>query len=427
MASGKQTALLSGVTGFNAPNCRPADTEMLFTFNLMLRVILLLNILFLGLVSFFTDVGTEMIYPIIPLYLTSAFGATPLLIGTIEGIAESLAGLLRVFSGYISDRFQKKKALAAAGYSASLLNKVMLLVAASWGGILFARIIDRFGKGIRTAPRDVLVAESAGANGTGKAFGLHKALDMAGSALGVLLTYFILSGSTGGLKYKKLFLISVIPAILGVCMFFFVREKKTPRPPKRRERFWKNIKNLNRQLKLYLVVVFLFTLGNSSNAFLLLKAKSVGFDDVNVVLLYFVCNATAAVLSFPLGRLSDRVGRKGLLVAGYLIFAVVYVGFGLGVNQPFMVGMFVLYGLFTALTAGVERAYVAEIAPPDLKGTMLGLHSSLVGIALLPASIIFGALWTAFGSLVPFLFGAGLSLAAALLLLFFMKNQKADA
>lgn len=382
----------------------------------------MLNIILLGLVSFFTDLSTEMIYPLIPLYLTSAFGATPALVGIIEGIAESLASLLKVFSGYISDKWQKKKALAFAGYSTGIIYKLVLLLASSWVGVLGARVVDRFGKGVRTAPRDVLVSESADKNAMGKAFGLHKALDMAGAALGILITYFLLKGGFGG-DYKTIFLISVIPAVLGLCMFFFIKEKKMQRQVKERPRFWKEMRGLNSQLKLYLLVVFLFTLGNSSNAFLLLKAKSVGFDDVAVILLYFVYNITASLLSLPLGRLSDKVGRKALLVSGYLVFSAVYCGFAFAWNRPFMVVMFVLYGVYTAMIAGVERAFVAEIAPLELKGTMLGLQSTVAGIALLPASVITGLLWNSFGSVVPFVFGACLSLAAAIILLLFMRNS----
>ena len=383
----------------------------------------MLNIFFIGLISFFTDISTEMIYPIIPLYLTSAFGATPALVGLIEGIAESLASLLKVFSGYISDRFKRKKVIAFAGYSTGLLYKAALIFAGSWVGILGARVIDRIGKGIRTAPRDVLVSENADKQAMGKAFGLHKSLDMAGAAIGILITYFILKNVGGNFEYKNLFLISAIPAVLGLCMFFFVKEKREARTETKREPFWKNVKSLNGQLKLYLIVVFLFTLGNSSNAFLLLKAKTVGFDDVSVILLYFVYNITASVLSFPLGGLSDKIGRKSVLVTGYLVFAAVYFGFAFAFNQPFVIGMFVLYGIHTAMIAGVERALVAEISPKELKGTMLGLQSTVAGLALLPASVITGILWNIFGSAVPFIFGACLSVAASLILIIFMKRQ----
>ena len=380
------------------------------------------NIIFLGLVSFFTDLSTEMVYPLIPLYLTSAFGASPALVGVIEGVAESLASLLKVYGGYASDRFQRKKALAFSGYAGSLFYKLALLAAGSWWGVLFARVVDRFGKGVRTAPRDVLVSESAEKDAMGKAFGLHKALDMAGAAAGILITYFLLRGGVS--DYKKMFLISGIPAILGLCMFFFIKEKRAEHQQNARPRLLKSLPRLDGQLKLYLVVVLLFTLGNSSNAFLLLKAKALGFDDISVILLYFAYNLVASILSLPLGRLSDKAGRKALLVSGYLVFSVVYFGFGFAWNRPFMAAMFVLYGAYTAMIAGVERAFVAEIAPPELKGTMLGLQSTVAGVALLPASVIFGLLWDGFGPAVPFVFGGTLSIAAAAILLVFMRPKQ---
>ena len=375
------------------------------------------NVFFLGLVSFFADISAEMVYPIIPLYLTSAFGATPALIGIIEGIAESLASLLKVFSGYITDKYNKKKPIAFLGYATGLIYKIALIAASSWGGILGARVIDRIGKGIRTAPRDVMVCESANSNRMGTAFGIHKALDMAGSAIGILIAYLLLSSANGAFDYKNLFLISIIPALLSLAMFPLIKEKKEQRIIKEREPFWKNVKKLDGQLKLYLLVAFLFTLGNSSNAFLLLRAKSVGFNDTSVILLYFIYNITASLLAIPLGKRSDQVGRKRLLVSGYIVFAAVYMGFAFAYNKIFMIALFVLYGVYTAMTTGVERAFIAEISPQELKGTMLGLHSTIVGIALLPASAIAGVLWTSFGAEIPFVFGACLSLIAAFVLI----------
>lgn len=374
------------------------------------------NVFWIGLVSFFADLSTEMVYPLIPLYLTTSFGATPALIGVIEGIAECLASLLRVFGGYVSDRWQRKKPVAFLGYAAGLVYKLLLLVASSWAGVLAARMIDRFGKGVRTAPRDVLVSESSGTGQLGRSFGLHKALDMAGSATGILVAFFIMEAGQGATAYRRLFLLSAIPALVSLLMFAFVRETGRPRDPRAPLHVLRELRSLDPRLRLYLGVVFLFTLGNSSNAFLLLRAGSVGFAPAAVVLLYFGYNAVSSLLAWPLGRRSDRVGRKRVLVAGYLTFAIVYAGFAWGGNRGVIVAAFALYGVFTALTAGVERAFIAEIAPTALKGTLLGLHSTVVGIALLPASVIAGLLWNAFGPVVPFSFGAGLSLAAALVL-----------
>jgi len=382
----------------------------------------LVNVVFLGLVSFFSDLSTEMVYPLIPLYLVATFGATPALVGVIEGIAESLASLLKVFSGYLSDRFQKKKGLAFWGYAAGVVYKLALLVAGSWAGILAARVIDRLGKGVRTAPRDVLVSESTDSTTMGKAFGLHKALDMTGSAIGILFTFFLLVRMNNVVNYQQIFTISIIPGLLGLAMFLFIRQTKAPRTITR-EPFWRGVGRIDRQLKVYLVVVFLFTLGNSSNAFLLIRAQSAGFGDAGVILLYFLFNAVASVLALPLGQLSDRIGRKNLLVPGYLVFSLCYLGFAFASNHTTMILTFILYGAYTAMITGVERAYIAEIAPPDLKGTMLGLQSTVAGIALLPASIIAGLLWDAYGAAVPFVFGAALAALAALILIFFMPSR----
>ena len=373
------------------------------------------NIIILGLVSCFADISSEMVYPLIPLYLTAAFGATPALVGMIEGIAESVASLLKVFSGYVSDRFQHKKAIAFLGYATGVIYKIALLFAGSWAGILTARVIDRFGKGIRTAPRDVMVSESADKNSMGKAFGIHKMLDMAGSAIGILLA-FLLIKNIGENGYKTVFALSVIPIGIALFLFFFLQEKKEKRANAKREHFWKNYSKLDGQLKLYLFVTFLFTLGNSSNSFLLLRASDIGFDSSSTILLYFIYNLTASVLAVPCGKLSDKAGRKSLLVCGYLTFSLVYFGFAFCSLKPLLILIFVVYGAFTAMTAGVERAFIAEIAPHNLKGTMLGLHSTLAGIALLPASVIAGLLWNHIGAFAPFVYGGVLSLLSALIL-----------
>jgi MFS family permease len=234
----------------------------------------------------------------------------------------------------------------------------------------------------------------------------------------------LLKSANENFEYKKIFLISIIPALFGLAMFFLIKEKKEKREVRESELFWKNVKKLDVQLKLYLLVAFLFTLGNSSNTFLLLRAKGAGFDDTIVILLYFIYNITASALAIPLGKMSDKVGRKKLLIFGYIVFALVYLGFAFAFNKTFMIAAFVLYGAYTAMTAGVERAFIAEISPKELKGTMLGFHSTIVGLALLPASTIAGVLWDCFGAKVPFVFGACMSLGAACVLLFLMKGDR---
>lgn len=384
------------------------------------------NIILLGLVSFFADISTEMVYPLIPLYLTASFGATPLLIGIIEGFAESAASLLRVFSGYLSDKYPYKKFIAFVGYSCATFYKFILLIATSWVGILFARILDCIGKGLRTSPRNVIVSESSPKDSIGESFGIHKALDMTGSAIGIFITYLLLANLDQDFNYKTVFIVSIIPALIALIVLSLVKENKAKVDIEENiaeKPSFKSFKKIDKNLKLYLLVVLVFTLGNSSNNFLLLKAQEIGFSADKVVLLYFIYTITAAFLSVPFGTLSDKIGRKKVLVSGYFIFSLVYLGFALIQIPQLMVINFILYGFYTALVTGAERAMISEISPPELKGTMLGLHSTIVGLALLPASFIAGILWTSLGSFSPFVLGSFLSLCACTTLIILLNKM----
>lgn len=366
------------------------------------------NIVLIGLVSLFVDMSTEMVYPIIPLFLTATLGATPSIVGIIEGIAESIASLLKVFSGYIGDVYHNKKRLTFIGYSASVIYKILLLLAGSWGGVLFARIVDRTGKGIRTAPRDALVAQSSEEKKLGGSFGLHKMLDMAGSSAGALLAFVFVAT---GLAYHTVFLWSIIPGVIGILMISFVREKKNDNPKSEKPTL-RGLK-LDGRLKRYLAVIFLFCLGNSSNTFLLLKAKENGFSATQVLLLYLIFNVSASVLAIPSGKLSDKYGRSAILIPGYLIYGLVYLGFALAHSQLFIFILFVAYGAYTAFISGAERAFIAEVSPAGFKGTVLGIYGMLQGIGLLLSSIIAGFLWDRINSDAPFWFGGILALVCA--------------
>ena len=376
------------------------------------------NIVWIGLVSLFADMSTEMIYPLIPLYLTATLGASPAIVGVIEGIAESIASLLKVFSGYIGDIYHNKKRLAFAGYAASVVYKVFLLIATSWPGILVARIIDGTGKGIRTAPRDALVAQSSDRKQLGSSFGLHKMLDMAGSALGVLLAYYFVVINCG---YHKAFLFSIIPAVISVLIIFAVRENKTRVASS--EKIVLKGRKLSRELKMYLAAIFIFCLGNSSNTFLLLKAQERGFSAAQVILLYLLFNVATSSLAIPAGKLSDKFGRSKVLIPGYLIYGLVYLGFGLLSSKPSIILLFFTYGVCHALISGAERAFIVERTPVELSGTMLGVYGMLQGIGLLLSSIIAGLLWDNINSNAPFLFGGVVGVLSAVMILIIMEGD----
>lgn len=378
---------------------------------------ILSNIVLLGLVSLFVDMSTEMVYPLIPLYLTAMLGASPAIVGIIEGIAESIASLLKVFSGYIGDVYHNKKRLAFAGYSASVLYKILLLLAASWPGVLVARIIDRTGKGIRTAPRDALVAQSSDSKKLGGSFGLHKMLDMAGSSLGVIFAYIFVATNFG---FQKAFFFSIIPAVIGILIILTVREDRSCE--ERHEKL--NIKGLklDGKLKIYLAIIFIFCLGNSSNTFLLLKSQEQGFSSSQVILLYLIFNVSASILAIPAGKLSDRFGRSKILMPGYLIYGLVYLGFALLSSKLAIVFLFIAYGAYNAFISGAERAFIAENSPKGLRGTVLGLYGMLQGIGLLLSSIIAGFMWDNINSGAPFLFGGVLGIASAVLIQIIIGN-----
>lgn len=376
------------------------------------------NIVVIGLVSLFIDMSTEMVYPLVPLFLTASLGATPALVGVIEGIAESIASLLKVLSGYIGDVRSNKKTLIFTGYSAAVVYKLLLMLSASWVGVLFARAVDRIGKGIRTAPRDALVAQSAREKALGGSFGLHKMLDMAGSAAGALLAFIFIASGVG---FSSAFLWSIIPAITGIIIIFFVKEKKNG--VQHGAKLSLKGLRLSGKLKAYLAVIFLFCLGNSSNAFLLLKAQEGGLTAAQVILLYLVFNVSASALSIPCGRLSDRCGRRRALVPGYALYGLVYLGFALFVDKAALIALFVVYGAYTALISGAERAFLVESSPAEYRGTVLGIYGMLQGIGLLLSSIIAGLLWDSVSSAAPFWFGGVLGLASAVAITIILGNS----
>jgi MFS family permease len=392
-----------------------------------------------GLTSFFTDVSTEMLYPLIQAFVTMIFAAQKTLVGpalgVIEGIAESSAALLKVFSGYYSDRIRARKPLAIAGYAVSAAAKLLLFLSSiGWYVVLASRFLDRVGKGVRNAPRDALIYESTQDGRQGAAFGFQRAMDFAGATLGVAVCYFVslkfLDPVSKTLKdinaFYLLFGLSVVPAFIGVVFLFFIRERSAAHPAAaQRPRPNLDVRKYDRSLRLFFLSQCFFTLGNSSNQFLLLRSMDLGQALSGVILMYLVFNLSSSLFSPVFGTLSDSIGRKKVLCAGYALYTAVYASFGLvsrGSSKLLWV-IWVLYGVYYAMTEGVEKAFVGDLAPAESKATALGFFHTIVGIGLLPASILAGWLFSLRPS-APFLFGAAMALSALFILIFFVKDTK---
>lgn len=374
------------------------------------------NVIVTGIASLLTDLSTEMVYPLVPLFLAS-FGAAPSILGIIEGTAESTAALLRVFSGRLSDRLRRRKPVLIAGYVGSTLGKLMLYLATSWPVVFAGRLTDRIGKGIRVAPRDALLADSSPPNQRNATYGLHRTLDTLGAAAGVVVAIWLVSRLGGTLQrhdYQRLFLFSLLPAALGAAVLVLVRE---PRPSRREQSAPRlTLRALPVRLRWFLLIAGIFALGNSSNQFLILRARNLGLSVTAVLGTYLLYNVVYGTLAWPLGRLADRIGRKRLLVAGYILYGLVYLGFALARSGWAVWPLFGVYGIYSALTEGLEKALVADLAPVEHRATFIGLHATLVGIGLLPASVLAGLLYSLGGPSLPFLFGGALGLVAAIAL-----------
>jgi MFS family permease len=372
------------------------------------------NIVALGAVSLLTDFSSEMIYPLLPVFLTATLGAGPAALGIVEGVAETTASLLKLFSGVWSDRMGRKKPLVLAGYGLSAAMRPLVGFATAWGHVLAVRFSDRIGKGIRTSPRDALIAASAPVEDRGRAFGLQRAMDHMGAVVGPLAAFLLLSGA--GLPLRTVFFLSAIPGGAAVAvLLLFVREPKEPAPPGAGRMPGEG--GLPPAFRRYLVIVGLFTLGNASDAFLILRAVESGIPVAYVPLLWGAFHVVKSALSTPAGALSDRWDRRKMVVAGWIVYAVTYAAWGFVRGPVWMVVLFLVYGLYAAATEGVERALVADFVPPERRGTAFGWFHLVVGISALPASVLFGVLYSWRGAPVAFGASSGLALAASLLLL----------
>ncbi|MCB1060905.1 MAG: MFS transporter [Calditrichaeota bacterium] len=367
----------------------------------------------LGWVSFFTDISSEMLYAITPIFLTSVLGASAGIVGVIEGIAEATASILKGLSGWYSDRIRNRKRFIFAGYTLSAVAKPLIAVASSWLFVLIARFLDRFGKGVRGSARDALIADVTPKEQRGRAFGLHRAMDTAGALIGVVISYVILqSMSDSGnqqILLRNLYWLAFFPAILGVGFIFFVRESKAENAVKSTHRG----KKFGKQYWLIVAIAGVAYLGFSSDAFLILKAKDIGLPLPQVLLAYIAFNAVYSLAAYPVGKISDKMRMETLLAAGLLIYGGVYFGFASAETRTIVFVLFICYGLYAALTDGVVRALIANVVSPDVKATALGLFSMLTGLLALAASLLAGWLWDNVSSDAPFLLGAILSLLAS--------------
>jgi MFS family permease len=378
------------------------------------------NIIIVGFVSLFTDLSSQMVFPVVPLFLLS-LGASAWVVGLVEGAAETTASLLKVFSGYWSDKIKRRKPFVFAGYGLSSLTKPLFAFAQSWPFVLFFRVIERVGKGVRDAPRDAIIAESVDASIRGKAYGFQRAMDGVGSFSGAIIAVILLPL----FGYRELFLIAFFPGVLGVLCILFIKEKRSQIAPQKRPAtpFRVSMKRLPRNLQIFILISTLFALANFGYAFLILKTKNIGYSDTDALILYVLFYVIYTICTTPAGILSDRVGRKPVLVLGYMIFAATSVCLLFTSALPLLVFVFILYGIFFGFIDGVQRAFVVDLAPPDLKGTALGTFHTATGLIALPAGIIAGALWDTFSPEATFLFALVLSLCA-LLLFVFVKNTK---
>ena len=375
------------------------------------------NVVLLGLVSLCTDISSEMLYPIVPVFLTAVLGAPMAAVGLIEGVAEATANILKIYSGWWSDRIGKRKPFVIGGYGLSAFSKPLLALATSWPSVLALRLADRTGKGLRSSARDALIADYTTESQRGRAFGLHRAMDSLGAVAGPLIALYVMTRlGEDAASYRTVFRWAFVPALLGVAILFAVRERPfTPRF-KAPSFGWRTF---DRDFRIFILVNLVFAIGNSSDAFLILRARdlfsSAGNTMATVILAYVLYNLTYALGSYPAGVLADRIGPRRVFAAGLVLFALVYLGFALNRNPRLVWVLFAVYGLYTAFTDGVGKAYASRLIAAEQRATGLGILTMTTGMANLAASVTAGLLWQRFGFNAPFIYGAVMALAAVAL------------
>ncbi len=383
------------------------------------------NVFFLGVVSLLNDISSEMIFTLVPLFLTNVLGATSTIVGLIGGLSEGADAIFRLISGWLSDRVGKRKLLAVLGYGFSTLAKPFLLLAKVWGVVLAVRFADRIGKGVRTSSRDALIADSLRAEERGRGFGLHRAMDTTGACIGLILAAVIIYmvQGAGAIKidqasFNWLVMVGVIPAVLAVVVLLTLvreRKKETSAAGSERKVVSSGVKaGFSTRFKVFLAIIAVFTLGNSSDFFVILRAQNLGVPLVEVVLMLVLFNATYAFISFPMGVLSDRLGRRRVIALGWFIYSLAYLGFAVSATVWQVWLLFALYGIYYGVVEGVARAFVADLVPAEKRGTAYGLYHGIVGLGFLAASLLAGWLWDIVSPAAPFYLGGGLALVAML-------------
>ncbi len=371
----------------------------------------------LGVVSLLNDTASEMVHPLLPVFLTRVLGASTVALGFVEGVAESTAAFMKLVAGVLSDRMGKRKPWVVAGYLAAALSRPLIGITQRWSQVLALRFVDRLGKGIRTAPRDALIADVTPQRIWGKAFGIQRSLDHSGAILGPLVATALLG--LFHLHLRGLFLLAIVPGLLAVLVLGLGVSEPPRKPPHRAPQQRVALHGwgpLGSTFHRYAGTLFLFTLGNASDAFLVLKARDTGVPLAWIPALWMLFNGVKMVLSTPCGVFSDRYGRRRTILLGWFLYGLVYLGFALATEVWQVVGLFASYGVFYALTEGVERAFVADLVPEQLRGTGYGWFHLTVGLAALPASVLFGIVWKLWGSGPAFLMGGAFAWAAMLLL-----------
>lgn len=379
------------------------------------------NVFFLGLVSLLNDFSSEMIYAVMPAFLTVTLGAAPIFVGLLDGFADALASILKIFSGWFSDRVGKRKVLAVLGYSLSVSTRFFLSLAGNFWQVFFMRAVDRVGKGFRDSPRDALIAESVEQSELGKSFGYHRAMDTIGSVLGPVAAILLLPVLTGG--YRSLFFLGFLLGIVALLAFFFVKDiRKNPAQPARPLPLSFSLRNFSREFKLYLLSMFIFGLGFMPVALILLQSQTVGFGLLGIPVMYFIYSLSFIVFAIPLGKLSDRVGERKILVLGFVAAILSYLIFIIFNNQAGAILGFIVVGLYSAMTDGVARALASKLVGADKLATGQGFLNAAVGISSLVAGVAGGAIWTFYGPATAFTYGIIMMGVGLLAFLLYNKN-----